>query len=69
MNKKMIRILAVALLLIYVISPIDLCPGLLVDDIIAVLIYMAVNKRSSEIKKLANDIEAIEIRRKNMYNV
>lgn len=35
----------IILVLIYIISPIDACPGSLVDDIIVILLGIAANKK------------------------
>jgi hypothetical protein len=59
MNTRLIKILLLVILAIYVISPVDLCPGP-VDDIIFILLYLAGNKRSLEIEKKTSDIEVID---------
>ena len=58
-DNKLLKYLILAVLVIYVVSPVDLLPGP-VDDVIAILLYLASNKNSLPIGKRNNDIEAID---------
>ncbi len=49
-----------AILLIYVVSPADLLPGP-VDDVVAILLYLATNKRDLRIGKKNDDATVIDI--------
>ena len=50
----------VALLIVYVISPMDLLPGP-VDDILAIVFALAATKNRHAIEKRDNDNERIEV--------
>lgn len=57
---KFINGFLLALLVVYVVSPADLCPGP-IDDVIAILMYLAANKRNLGIAKKDADIEVIDV--------
>ncbi len=59
MNNNFIKGMVVAFLIIYVVSPVDFLPGP-VDDILAVLLYFAANKRKHWIERKDPDIEVID---------
>ncbi len=59
-DKKFFKWLIIALLAVYVVSPADLLPGP-VDDLIAVLLYLAANKRDLFIGKKDDDIEVLDV--------
>ncbi len=58
-NNKILNWLILAILAIYVVSPADLLPGP-VDDVIAVLLYLAANKRDFRIGKKDSDVEVLD---------
>ena len=45
MNNKMVKILIFIFMLIYVVSPVDLCPGP-IDDMIVIMLSMAAQKKN-----------------------
>lgn len=59
-NNKILNGLILAILVIYVVSPADLLPGP-VDDVIAILLYLASNKNSFKIGKKNDDIEVVDV--------
>ena len=59
-DNKFMKWLILAVLVIYVVSPADLLPGP-VDDAIAILLYLAANKRDYKIGKKDDDIEVIDV--------
>ena len=59
-DKKIFKWLIIALLAFYVVSPADLLPGP-IDDVIAVLLYLAANKRDFMIGKKDEDIEVLDV--------
>ena len=59
-DNKIMKWLVLAILAVYVISPADLLPGP-VDDVIAILLYLAANKRDLRIGKKNDDIEVIDV--------
>ena len=68
MNKNFIKGVLFALLMVYVISPADLAPGP-VDDILAILIYLAANKKQLlklGIGKKDEDIEVLDVNGKEI---
>lgn len=60
MNDKLLKYLILAALVVYVVSPVDLLPGP-VDDVIAILLYLASNKKDFRISKKDEDIEVIDV--------
>lgn len=63
MKNKFIQGMLFALLLVYVVSPVDFLPGP-VDDILAILLYLAANKEKLGIgtgKRDNNQIEVIDV--------
>ena len=60
MNNKFVKGFLFALLMVYVISPADLAPGP-VDDILALLIYLAANKKQFSLDKIGKKNEDIEV--------
>lgn len=63
MKNKFIQGMLFALLLVYVVSPVDFLPGP-VDDILAILLYLAANKEKLGIgtgKTDNNQIEVIDV--------
>ena len=59
-DNKIVKWLVLAILVICVVSPADLMPGP-VDDIIAILLYLATNKSDFRIGKKNNDKQTIEV--------
>ncbi len=59
-ENKFLKWLVLAILVIYVVSPADFLPGP-VDDVIAIFLYLAANKRDLMISKKDNDIEVIDV--------
>ena len=59
-DNKIIKWLVFAILVVYVVSPADLLPGP-VDDVIAILLYLAANKRDLRIGKKNDDVEVIDV--------
>jgi uncharacterized membrane protein YkvA (DUF1232 family) len=59
-DNKIMKWLVLAILAVYVVSPADLLPGP-VDDVIAILLYLAANKRDLRIGKKNDDIEVIDV--------
>ncbi len=59
-ENKFMKWLVLAILVVYVVSPADLLPGP-VDDAIAILVYLAANKRDLRIGKKDADIEVIDV--------
>ena len=59
-DNKIIKWLVLAILVVYVVSPADLLPGP-VDDVIAILFYLAANKRDLRLSKKNDDVEAIDV--------
>ena len=59
-DNKIIKWLVLAILVVYVVSPADLLPGP-VDDVIAILLYLAANKRDLRIGKKNDDVEVIDV--------
>ena len=59
-DNKILKWLVLAILVVYVVSPADLLPGP-VDDVIAILLYLAANKRDLRIGKKNDDIEVIDV--------
>ncbi len=59
-DNKLMKWLVLAVLVIYVVSPADFLPGP-VDDVIAILLYLAANKRELKIGKKDEDIEVIDV--------
>ena len=61
MNNKLVKGLLFALLAIYVVSPADIAPGP-IDDILAILIYLAANRKSLGIgiARKDTDVEVID---------
>ena len=59
-DNKIIKWLVLAILVVYVVSPADLLPGP-VDDVIAILLYLAANKRDLRISKKNDDVEVIDV--------
>ena len=59
-DNKILKWLVFAILVIYVVSPADLLPGP-VDDVIAILLYLAANKRDLRIGKKNDDVEVIDV--------
>ena len=59
-DNKIIKWLVLAILVVYVVSPADLLPGP-VDDVIAILLYLASNKRDLRISKKNDDVEVIDV--------
>ena len=58
-DKKLLKWLVLAILVIYVVSPADLLPGP-VDDVIAILLYLAANKRDLRISKKNDEATVID---------
>ena len=58
-ERKIIKWLILAILVLYVVSPADLLPGP-VDDLIAILLYLAGNKRDL-IGKKNDDANVIDV--------
>lgn len=58
-DKKLLKWLVLAILVIYVVSPADLLPGP-VDDLIAILLYLAGNKRDL-IGKKNDDANVVDV--------
>ncbi len=59
-GNKFMKWLVLAILVIYVVSPADFLPGP-VDDVIAIFLYLAANKRDLMISKKDKDIEVIDV--------
>ena len=59
-DNKILKWLGLAILVVYVVSPADLLPGP-VDDVIAILSYLAANKRDLRISKKNDDVEVIDV--------
>jgi len=59
-DNKILKWLVLAILVIYVVSPADLLPGP-VDDVIAILLYLAANKRDLRIRKKNDDVTVIDV--------
>ena len=59
-DNKILKWLVLAILVIYVVSPADLLPGP-VDDVIAILLYLAANKSDLRISKKNDDITVIDV--------
>lgn len=59
-NNKILNLLVLAILVIYVASPADFLPGP-VDDVIAILLYLAANKRDFRIGKKNDDVEVLDV--------
>ena len=59
-DNKILKWLVLAILVVYVVSPADLLPGP-VDDVIAILLYLAANKRDLRIGKKNDDVEVIDV--------
>ena len=59
-DNKIMKWLVLAILVVYVVSPADLLPGP-VDDVIAILLYLAANKRDLRIGKKNDDVEVIDV--------
>ncbi|WP_024865754.1 hypothetical protein [Butyrivibrio sp. FCS014] len=59
-DSKLFKWLILAVLVIYVVSPADLLPGP-VDDVIAILLYLAANRNDFRINKKDDDIEVIDV--------
>ncbi len=59
-DNKMMKWLVLAILVIYVVSPADFLPGP-VDDVVAILIYLAANKRDLRIGRKNDDVEVIDV--------
>ena len=59
-DNKMLKWLVLAILVIYVVSPVDFLPGP-VDDVLAVLLYLAANKRDLRISKGNDDATVIDV--------
>ena len=59
MNKSFIKGMLFALLVVYVISPVDLLPGP-IDDVLGILLYLAANRKQFGIEKKDADIEVID---------
>lgn len=64
-DNKLIRWLILAALIIYVVSPADFLPGP-VDDAIAILLYLATNKKELKIGRKNEDTEVIDVDGKEM---
>nr|WP_297707772.1 hypothetical protein [uncultured Butyrivibrio sp.] len=61
MNNRFLQGMLFALLLVYVVSPVDFVPGP-VDDILAIVLFYAANKSKFRIGKRDNDrIEVIDV--------
>ena len=58
-DNKILKWLVLAILVIYVVSPADLLPGP-VDDLIAILLYLAGNKRDL-IGKKNDDANVVDV--------
>ncbi len=52
--------IVLAVLAIYVISPVDCLPGP-IDDILAILLYLATHKNDFKISRKDDDIEVIDV--------
>ena len=59
-DNRILKWLVLAILVVYVVSPADLLPGP-VDDVIAILLYLAANKRDLRIGKKNDDVEVIDV--------
>jgi uncharacterized membrane protein YkvA (DUF1232 family) len=59
-ENKFLKWLVLAILVIYVVSPADFLPGP-VDDVIAIFLYLAANKKDLMISKKDKDIEVIDV--------
>ncbi len=59
-ENKLFKWLILLVLVIYVVSPADLLPGP-VDDVIAILLYLAANRNDFRINKKDDDIEVIDV--------
>ena len=59
-DNEIMKWLVLAILVVYVVSPADLLPGP-VDDVIAILLYLAANKRDLRIGKKNDDVEVIDV--------
>ena len=61
MDKQFLKGVLFTLLVVYVVSPLDLCPGP-IDDVIALLIYFAANKKNivAMLPKKNDDVEVID---------
>ena len=59
-DNKILKWLVLAILVVYVVSPADLLPGP-VDDVIAILLYLAANKSDLRISKKNDDVTVIDV--------
>ncbi len=59
-DNKLLNWIILAILVIYVVSPADFLPGP-VDDVIAILLYLAANKRDLRIGKKNDDVKVIDV--------
>ena len=59
-KNKILNGLVLAILVIYVVSPADFLPGP-VDDVIAILLYLAANKKDLRIGKKNDDVEVLDV--------
>ncbi|WP_029319837.1 hypothetical protein [Butyrivibrio sp. AE3004] len=65
-DNKLLKYLILAALVIYVVSPVDFLPGP-VDDVIAILLYMASNKNNFKIIKKDENIGTVDIDGRDIY--
>ena len=59
MNKSFLKGMLFALLIVYVVSPVDFLPGP-VDDLLAILMYYIANRNNFGIEKKDADIEVFD---------
>ena len=57
---KFVKGLLFALLAVYVISPADLCPGP-IDDVLAILVYLAANRNSFGITRKDTVTDIVDV--------
>ena len=59
-DNKIMKWLVLAILVVYVVSPADLLPGP-VDDVLAILMYLAANRKDLKIGKKNDDVDVIDV--------
>ena len=59
MNKSFLKGMLFALLIVYVVSPVDFLPGP-VDDLMAILMYYIANRNNFGIPKKETDVEVLD---------
>ena len=60
MNKSFIKGMIFTLLVVYVLSPVDFLPGP-IDDVLAILFYLAANLGQLRIGKRDDDMDVIDV--------